>query len=148
LESRARFAVFLGASLAAMGAALFALLMFGGWQLYKQALELQHLVAAGWGDSKYGKALYGARVYYSVDGSNPLKVWLSVQIDRGSVWTQYSHEPRLLGVVASPVEAVAAWGQLSWTERGLLVGPTAGSALGSAAVKTYLFPTADLENHR
>jgi hypothetical protein len=125
-------------------AATLALTLYLGWRLHQQAQELQHLVAAGWGDSKYGKAFYGARVYYTAEGNNQLKVWLSVQIDRGSVWTQYSHEPRLLGVVASPAEAVAAWGQLNWTERGLQVGPVAGSAAG----KAYLFPTAELENHR
>jgi hypothetical protein len=121
-------------------AASLALTLYLGWRLYLQAQELQHLVVAGWGDSKYGKAFYGARVYYVQEAGKPLQVWLSVQIDRGSVWTQYSHEPRLLGEVNSPAEAVAAWGQLSWTERGLQVGRSAGNA--------YLFPTAELERHR
>jgi hypothetical protein len=121
-------------------AAGLALTLYLGWRLYLQAQELQHLVVAGWGDSKYGKAFYGARVYYVQDAGKPLQVWLAVQIDRGSVWTQYSHEPRLLGVVNSPAEAVATWGQLNWTAGGLQVGRSAGNI--------YLFPTAELERHR
>jgi hypothetical protein len=112
-----------------------------GWRLYQQAQELQHLVVAGWGDSKYGKAFYGARVYYTKDAGQPLQVWLSVQIDRGSVWAQYSHNPRLLGVASSPADAVAKWGQLNWTSLGLQVG-------AGGASTAYLFPTAELESHR
>jgi hypothetical protein len=120
--------------------ALLALSAYLAWQLYQQAQQLHHQVVAGWGDSKYGKAFYGARVYYVEDAGKPLKVWLVVQIDRGSAWTQYSHNPRLLGEAASPADAVAKWGQLEWTAQGLQVGRS-----GQAS---YLFPTSDLENHR
>jgi hypothetical protein len=123
----------------ALAAPLVAALAYLGAQLYAQAQQFNHLVAASWGDSKYGKAFYGARVYYTEDDKQ-LRVWLAVQIDRGSLWTQYGHTPRLLGVVSSPAEAVAKWGQLSWTERGLQVSGSDNSS--------YLFPTAELENHR
>jgi hypothetical protein len=56
------------------------------------------------------------------------------------VWTQYGHEPRLLGVVNSPADAVAKWGQLEWTAQGLQVG--------RSRWMSHLFPTAELENHR
>jgi hypothetical protein len=113
--------------------------LYFAYFFYQQALQQNHLIAASWGDGKFGKAFYGARVYYVPEGQQ-VRVWLAVQIDRGSVWTQYSHNPRLLGTAGSASEAVAKWGQLNWTERGLQVGSSAGSS--------YLFPTAELENHR
>jgi hypothetical protein len=140
LKSRAHFFGFLAAVATAVCAAAFAFALYLGWRLYLQAQELQHLVVASWGDSKYGKAFYGARVYYVEDAGKPLTVWLDVQIDRGSVWTQYRHDPRLLGEAANPADAVAKWGQLEWTAQGLQVG--------RSPRMSHLFPTAELENHR
>ncbi len=132
-----------GRVLAALFVAGAGLAAYLGWPLYQQAQQLQHLVAAGWGDSKYGKAFYGARVYYVEEGPQ-VRVWLAVQIDRGSVWTHYSHDPRLLGVASSPADAVAKWGQLSWTDQGLRVT----SQPGHSPAQSYLFPIAELETHR
>jgi hypothetical protein len=106
---------------------------------YRAAARMDNLVAVSWGDGKYGKALYGAYVFYEPkDGQ--LAVKLSVRIDRGSFWSQYAHDTRTLGIVRDPVEAVAIWGVVTWTEEGLKIGTPPGP--------THLFPRNELEQHR
>ena len=106
---------------------------------FRAAARMDKLVAVSWGDGKYGKALYGAYVFYE-EKDGQLVVKLSVRIDRGSFWTQYAHDTQTLGTVKDPVEAVARWGVITWTEEGLTVGMPPGP--------THLFPRAELEQHR
>lgn len=106
---------------------------------YRVATRLDKLVAVSWGDGKFGQALYGAYVFYE-EKDGQLVVKLSVRIDRGSFWGQYAHDVRTLGIVKDPVEAVTRWGALSWSDQGLRVGSPSGP--------TYLFPRAELEQHR
>jgi hypothetical protein len=107
--------------------------------LYRVAMQLDHLVAVSWGDGKYGKALYGAYVFYEEKDSQML-VKLSVRIDRGSFWSQYAHDTRTLGTAKDAADAVAQWGTITWSAEGLEVGSPPGP--------THLFPRADLESHR
>jgi hypothetical protein len=107
--------------------------------LYRAAIQLDHLVAVSWGDGKYGRALYGAYVFYEERDSQVL-VKLSVRIDRGSFWSQYAHDTRTLGTAKDAADAVAQWGTITWSAEGLKVGSPPGP--------THLFPRAELESHR
>lgn len=117
-----------------------------GAYFYREASRLDRLVAVSWGDGKYGKALYGAYVFYEEKNSE-LLVKLSVRIDRGSFWGQYAHDTRTLGTAKDPADAVARWGTITWSDQGLEVGPPPGTTPLPAAAK-HLFPRAELERHR
>lgn len=109
---------------------------------YRRASQLERLVAVSWGDGKYGKAFYGAYVFYEDhDGQDgPLLVKLAVRIDRGTLWSQYAHDTRQLGVAKDAADAVEKWGVITWSDKGLTVGRTPENA--------HFFPRDDLERHR
>jgi hypothetical protein len=105
---------------------------------YPKAAAYGHLVAVSWGDSKYAPALYGVYVYCEPVG-NRLQVRAVIYIDRPTLWQSYQHDIIELGLVDSDSEAVARWGQISWSADGVRVGN------GDHAV---LVKTTDLEKHR
>jgi hypothetical protein len=111
-----------------------------GW-LTERSDQLERLVAVSWGDGKYGKAFYGAYVYCEPRPDGQLDVKLAVRIGRGGPDGAYTHNPRTLGTVKNDEEAVARWGAITWSDRGLLVG-------GPANAAGQLFPRHELENHR
>lgn len=108
--------------------------------LYERAAQMERIVAVSWGDGAYGKAFYGAYVYYQPRKDDRLNVLLSVRIGRGDLLNHHAHDPKLLGVVKTPEEAVARWGTVTWTDQGLTVG--------SAREPGFVFPKESLERHR
>jgi len=125
-------------SLALLAAAGFMALQWRA--LTSQAAQLEHLVAVSWGDGKYGKAMYGAYVFYDEPGPDGLlTVKLGVRIGRSAPMSSYEHEPRTLGHARDAEEAVALWGVITWSDAGLTVG---------SGPQAYLFPRDELERHR
>ena len=88
-------------------------------------------VAAAWGDGKYGPAFYGTKVYEQA-GKSGLDVFVTVAIGQGN---GYTHDPVLLGHVASHAEAVARFGRIEFRPDGLHVGD-------------WFMPRDRLESHR
>lgn len=106
------------------------------WTLDRGPKAVQNIVAMSWGDGKYGKAFYGAEIYlvpvgqkFSVRG----RVW----IGRGNSYFQDLGE---LELVNNPEDAVANWGQITWSPSNLTIGP------GNPSPVTL--PMAKLESHR
>lgn len=127
-------------SLAALLALAVGAYMTWQWnRLHERAEQMERLVVVSWGDSQTHKAFYGAYVYYEPAPDGKLNVFLAVRIDRSSADTGYQFEPRLVGTVSSPEEAVAKWGIATWSPAGLTLGSGPGA---------YLFVRDDLERHR
>lgn len=136
-----KFIIKAAAGLAAVVALVAAVLIAYTWSdLKERALIAERLVAVSWGDGKYGKAHYGAYVHYEPRFNGTVNVKLTVRIGRGSLWRGYLHDARSIGTARDPVDAVARYGVLTWSEEGLRVGDAPG--------KGYLFPRAEMERHR
>ena len=75
---------------------------------------LDHLIAFGWGDGKYGKGFYGAHVYLKPE-RNGYSVRARVMIGRGS---NYYHDCGIIGTVTNAAEAVQHWGVITWKDDG------------------------------
>lgn len=114
-------------------------MIFRWGKLHEQAEQMERLIAVSWGDSEAQKAFYGAYVYYEPEPDGKLKVMLAVRIDRSTADSGYQHEPREIGLVSTPEEAVAKWGTVMWSPAGLTLG---------TGPDAYLFPRAELERHR
>lgn len=107
--------------------------------LYFQAVKpnpMDSLVTVGWGDGKYGKAFYGAKVYFEKQDEDRYSVKARIYVSRKS---NYYHDCGEIGLVASPEEAVAKFSQLEWSLEGLTIGN------GSEA---YFISRKTFENHR
>lgn len=122
-------------------ASIAAFLLADTWDyLEDRATVLERLVTVSWGNGKYGDAYYGAYVHYEPSLNNTVEVKLTVRIGRGNAWVRYEHDERTIGTARDPVDAVARYGVVSWSEEGIRVG--------SAPGKGYLFPRAEMERHR
>lgn len=99
---------------------------------YKNPID--NLITVKWGDSKYGKAFYGAEVYFIKEKKNYL-VKAKIRIGRGN---NYYHDCGVIGVVKSPEEAVEKYGEVTWTETGLHIGKKG----------TYFISRKEIESHR
>jgi hypothetical protein len=111
---------------------------FVGWVVgYQQASDKVHqIVAMSWGDGKYGPAFYGTEVYL-----NPIDEGFSV---RGRVWigrgNPMYHDIGELGVVQNAEDATKKWGDITWSDAGLTIGP--GDPM------PYFLSRQKLESHR
>jgi hypothetical protein len=87
-----------------------------GWYLPRSNTEFtERVIAASWGDGKYGPSFYGAQVYLE-----PVRDGYSV---RGQVWigpgNPYIHDCGELGRVENYRQAVQKWSKITWKERPL-----------------------------
>lgn len=89
--------------------------------VWPPAQRYQNLIAVSWGDGTQGKALYGAYVYAQPDAAG-VRVTATIYIGRPTLWQSYEHDPITLGVAPTDIDAVARWGQISWSEQGLTIG--------------------------
>ncbi|MBD2108323.1 hypothetical protein [Nodosilinea sp. FACHB-13] len=105
-----------------------------------ETVEINRVVAMGWGDGKYGDAFYGALVYLEPQSSG-YAVRAKVYIGRDNIGrgTSYIHDCGQLGTVKTHAEAVAQWGAIAWSEAGLRIGTSANG---------YFLARNRLENHR
>ncbi len=78
-------------------------------------------IAMSWGDGKYGKNFYGARVYLVPDGSE-YSVQARVLIGPGN---GMSHDCGEIGRVRSAQEGIDRFGTIAWEEKGLTIGDPA-----------------------
>lgn len=93
------------------------------------------VLAMEWGDGRYGKTFYGAKVVLEADGKGYAVrgVVLIAPDALGDV--SYRHECGVIGHVADFAEATERYGVVVWKPDGLHVGP-------------YFLPRARFENHR
>lgn len=103
-------------------------------------VEIDRIVAMGWGDGKYGDAFYGALVYLEPQSSG-YSVRANVYIGQGNIGrgTSYIHDCGQLSTVKTHAEAVAQWGAIAWSEAGLRIGNSTSG---------YFLARDQLENHR
>lgn len=99
---------------------------------YKNPMD--NLITVKWGDGKYGKAFYGAEVYF-IKEEKSYSVKAKIRIGREN---NYYHDCGVIGVVQSPEEAVEKYGEVTWTESGLLIGKEG----------TYFLSRKEIEKHR
>ena len=105
-----------------------------------ETVEIDRVVAMGWGDGKYGDAFYGALVYLEPQSSG-YSTRAKVYIGRDNIGrgTSYIHDCGQLGTVKTHAEAVARWGAIAWSEAGLRLGNGSNG---------YFLARNQLENHR
>jgi hypothetical protein len=108
-----------------------------GWFLPRNTTEItQRVIAASWGDGKYGPSFYGAQVVLE-----PVNTGYSV---KGRVWigpgNPYLHDCGELGRVANYQEAVEKWSKITWKEEGLYIG--------TGGPDDYFLARKKMESHR
>lgn len=105
-----------------------------------ETVEVNRVVAMGWGDGKYGDAFYGALVYLEPQGSD-YSVRANVYIGRDNIGRgiSYIHDCGQLSMVKTHAEAVEQWGAIAWSDAGLRIGSGANS---------YFLARDQLEKHR
>ena len=79
---------------------------------------LDKIIAVKWGDGKYGKAFYGAEVYFDKK-DNVYSVKARIRLGRGN---DYFHECGEIGIAHSLEEAVLKYSDIEWTPEGLIIG--------------------------
>ncbi len=97
---------------------------------------IDRTIAMSWGDGKYGKQFYGARVYLVPIGSE-FSVRARVLIGPGN---DYYHDCEEIGRAITIRDAVDRFGKIRWEDKGLYIGdPAAGG---------FHLPRTRLESHR
>ena len=103
----------------------------------KKHRAVNNIVAMRWGDGKYGKSFYGARVFM-VPRSIGYSVQARVSIGHSK---DYWHDCGEIDQVQTYEEAVKKWGSITWKEDGLYIG-------GDPSSGGYHLPRSKLESHR
>jgi hypothetical protein len=95
------------------------------------------IIAASWGDGKYGKHFYGAQVYLIPDGT---EFSVRARVFIGRPGSNYLEDFGQIGHAKSVQEAIDRFGIIHWDDKGLTIGDPASGGFHQ--------PRARLESHR